>query len=336
MRLTVVVGPDSRHAAEHRVEAGPEGVLIGSASDAHVVVPGAAPHQARVLIRDAQVRLVALAPGVTVRDGLVRALAPAVPDASLLGRTLDVHQPRPLLRDDVVRLARPGGGPPRELRVDVGLVALGARRALLRGLPLALVASLVLSGVAARRGTLALASLALFGLLVNLTVAGATLVELWVVRAGAGWRRRLAAAAATAALVTLGLTGAVVNLRHADAVVAQGLSAAGAGAAPALAGCGAQAVAQRLLALGLTAALVLDARWWRAPAAAPELMALLGGPIAWWLSLVTVSAAGLPREAGDVVWAGDLHEVGYTAVSLVMALLFAVGLQRVQRRWPIG
>lgn len=322
MRLTVVVDPASATPAEHCVEAGPDGVLIGSADDAHVVVRGLAPHHVRVRVIDARLTVHALAPGVRVRDAAVDPLR---------GRQLDMHQAAPLLRDDVVRLVPPAGEP-RELRVEVGLTALGGRRALARGAPLAAFLFVVLSGRALQLGLPGLASLVAFALLLEATVAAATLAELWVARAGPTWQRRVAAGLATTVVVTLGMTAAAVNLEHARAVSSSGVV----GALDVLAGCGARAVAHRLLALGLVAAVVLDARWSRWPAAASTFWALFAGPVVWFAALFAISPFGLPREAGDVVWASNMEEGGYAFASLVACGAFAFLLATVQRRWPVG
>ncbi|MCO5172424.1 MAG: FHA domain-containing protein [Planctomycetes bacterium] len=312
MRLTVRVD-----GAEHVVEG--DLAVVGSAHDAQVVVPGLAPAHARVRAVDARVELIALAPEVLVR-----------------GEPVTVGGQRFLRRDDVVRLGE------REVRVDVGLLTLGWRRALTRGAAfvgvlLGLVLFLFLS--AGGTGTVQPARLALAALLalqVGAVVALATLVELAVARVGPTWRRRLAAGALTWLLVTLGFLAVAVNADHGDAVRGEGLAAAGRGAGQALLGCASLAIAHRLLALGLVAAWVLDARWSRWPALGPLLVTLAAGPVAWVASFLVVTVLGLPRQAGSITWMGTMEEAAFFWGTLPLAFFFALTLRILQARWPVG
>lgn len=312
MRLVITVD-----GAEHAVEG--DVAVVGSGPEAQVVVPGLAPAHARVRAVEARVEVIALAPGVLVR-----------------GEPVTVGGQRFLRRDDVVRLGA------REVRVDAGLLALGWRRALARGGAFVgvlggLVLFLFLSAGGA--GTVQPARLALTALLalqVGAVVALATLVELAVARAGPTWPRRLAGAAVTCLVVTLGFMAVAVNADHGDAVRGEGLAAAGRGAGQALLGCASLAIAHRLLALGLVAAWVLDARWSRWPALGPVLVTLAAGPVAWVASGVVVTVVGFPRQAGSVTWMGTMEEAVFFWGTLPLAFFFALALRLLQARWPVG
>ncbi|MBX3465726.1 MAG: hypothetical protein KF878_02370 [Planctomycetes bacterium] len=313
MRLTVEVD-----GAEHVVEG--DVAVVGSGPEAQVVVPGLAPAHARVRAVEARIEVIALAPGVLVR-----------------GEPVTVGGQRFLRRDDVVRLGE------REVRVDVGLLALGWRRALARGAALAgvlagLVLLLVLSALGGAGATqlVAVALVALLASQVGAVVALATLVELAVARAGPTWRRRLAGAAVTCLVVTLGFMAVIANADHGGAVRGQGLAAAGQGAGQALLGCASLAIAHRLLTLGLVAAWVLDARWSRWPTLGPVLVTLAAGPVAWAASGVVVTVLRLPRQAGSVTWTGTMEEAVFFWGTLPMAFLFALALRLLQARWPVG
>lgn len=311
MRLTVEVD-----GAEHVVEG--DVAVVGSGPEAQVAVPGLAPAHARVRAVEARVEVIALAPGVLVR-----------------GEPVTVGGQRFLRRDDVVRLGA------REVRVDVGLLALGWRRALARGGALAgvllgLLLLLILSAGGKIVEPTGLALAALFAVQVGGIAALATLVELAVARAGPTWRRRLVGAAVTCLVVTLGFMAVAVNVDHGAAVRGQGLAAAGQGAGQALLGCASLAIAHRLLALGLAAAWVLDARWSRWPTLGPVLVTLAAGPVAWAASGVVVTVVGFPRQAGSVTWMGTMEEAVFFWGTLPLAFFFALALRLLQARWPVG
>lgn len=130
VRLTIVVDPSSPTPAEHRVVAAPGGAIVGSAGDAQVALPGLPGHHVRFEVIDARLVVRALAAGVWVRRASPpEGVAALVPEVARKGDVLDVHQARTLREGDVVRLLPVRDGPAHELRVDVGLLALGGRRA---------------------------------------------------------------------------------------------------------------------------------------------------------------------------------------------------------------